>query len=319
MGARLARQNAARGASIGPAFDGRPQVTTLTPAIDDALVRRLVAAQFPRWASLPVTAVEPGGWDNRSFRLGETMIVRLPSAAAYAPQIEKEQRWLPKLCSFLPLEIPTPLAIGEPAQGYAWHWSIYRWIDGEVAARERISDLSDFARSLARFLIALQRIDPTGAPHAGPDNFHRGGSLRVYDAETRRAIALLRHDIDSAAATAVWEAASGTNWERSPVWIHGDVCAGNLLVREGRLSAVIDFGLLAVGDPACDLSIAWTLLDSESRRIFRAMLCFDADTWTRARGWTLWKALIVAGGGVATNAVDSAQSLRVVDVVLAES
>ena len=285
------------------------------PVIDGTLVRRMVAAQFPQWANLPVGPAVIG-WDNRSFRLGEHMIVRLPSAADYSLQVEKEHRWLPKLAPLLPLPIPTPLAIGAPADGYPWKWSIYRWIEGDTAAPERIADLSNFAASLAHFLIALQRIDTTDGPRPGPHNFHRGGSLTTYDAETRRAIALLKDKIDTKAATEVWEAALKTTWNRPPVWIHGDVSAGNLLVRAGRLSAVIDFGMLGVGDPACDLSIAWTLFSGESREAFRAMLPLDPGTWARGRAWTLWKALIVTAGLTETNAVEAARAWRVIDEVL---
>jgi len=286
------------------------------PVIDDTLVRRMVATQFPQWAHLPVRSAAVGGWDNRTFHLGEHMIARLPSAADYSVQVEKEHRWLPKLAPLLPLPIPTPVAIGEPAGGYPWRWSIYRWIEGDAAAPERIGDLRDFAASLAQFLIALQRIDPTDGPRPGPHNFCRGGSLTTYDAETRQAIALLKGKINTNAATEVWEAALETIWDRPPVWIHGDVSAGNLLVKAGRLSSVIDFELLGVGDPACDLSIAWTLFSGGSREAFRAMLPLDAGTWARGRAWTLWKALIVAAGLTETNAVEAARPWRVIDEAL---
>jgi aminoglycoside phosphotransferase (APT) family kinase protein len=265
-----------------------------------------------------VKAVEPGGWDNRSFRLGERMIVRLPSAAEYAVQVEKEHRWLPTLQPYLPLEIPTPIAIGNPAEGYPWKRSIYRWIEGDVANPERISNLSDCAGELARFLIALHEIDPTDGPWPGLHSFHRGGSLEIYDGQTRRAIAVLERVIDAEAATTAREAALAERWERAPVWIHGDICAANLLVRHGRLSAVIDFGMLAVGDPACDLAVAWTRLGGESREVFRTALGFDDGTWDRARGWTLWKAAIIAARLTETNASDREQSLRVIDEVLSD-
>jgi len=289
------------------------------PAIDHALVHCLVATQFPHWAGLPVRSADPGGWDNRTFLLGERMIVRLPSAAQYAMQVEKEQHWLPRLAPFLPLPIPTPLAIGEPSNGFPWRWSIYQWIEGDTATPTRIRDLNEFATSLAQFLIALQRIDSTGGPTPGPHNFYRGGSLKAYDDETRQAIAILEGSIDTEAATKVWEAGLETRWDLSPVWIHGDVSAGNLLVQEGRLSSVIDFGMLGVGDPACDLSIAWTLFGGESRRSFRAMLPLDSATWARGRAWTLWKALIAAAGLAATSAVEAARPLHVIDEVLEET
>ncbi|HUG26151.1 aminoglycoside phosphotransferase family protein [Piscinibacter sp.] len=292
------------------------EVDAEQPVIDDTLVRRLVSSQFPHWADLAVRPVAHGGWDNRTFHLGDQMVVRLPSAAHYAEQVEKEQRWLPRLAPSLPLPIPTPLAHGEPAEGYPWRWSIYRWIDGDTAAPERIADLRDFATQLAQFLFALQRIDPRGGPAPGPHNFHRGGALATYDAETRQAIALLQGKIDVGAATDVWEAALATSWCGSPVWIHGDAGLGNLLVRGGRLSAVIDFGNMGVGDPACDLSIAWTLFAGASRDAFREVLAIDADTWARGRAWTLWKALIVAAGLTNSNAVEAANPWRVIDGVL---
>ncbi len=286
--------------------------------IDDTLVRRLVATQFPQWKDLPVRPVALGGWDNRIFHLGEHMLVRMPSAADYAVKVEKEHRWLPRLAPLLPLPIPVPLAIGEPADGYPWKWSVYRWLEGETAASVHISDLRDFATSLAQFLIALQRIDPTDGPLPGPHNFYRGGALTTYDAETRQAIAALKGKIDVDAATDVWEGALETTWHGSPVWVHGDVTTGNLLVQEGRLSSVIDFGGLGVGDPACDLAIAWTLFRGESREVFRAMLPLDAGTWARGRAWTLWKALIIAAGLTDTNVVEAAQPWRIIDEVLVD-
>lgn len=288
------------------------------PAIDDTLVRRLVAMQFPQWASLPVRPVVDGGWDNRTFRLGEHMLARLPSAEAYAAQVEKEHRWLPMLAPLLPLAIPEPLALGEPGSGYRWQWSIYRWIDGLTALPERIVDLRACAVALGRFLATLHGIDPADGPPPGPHNFHRGGRLAIYDSETRQAIAALDGRIDVAGATEVWEAALATHWHGSPVWIHGDVSGGNLLVRDGRLSAVIDFGMLGVGDPACDLSIAWTLFEGESREAFRDMLPLDAGTWARGRAWTLWKALILAAGIAETNASDAARHWRIIGDVLAD-
>jgi len=285
--------------------------------IDASLVRRLVAAQFPQWAHLPIRPVEFGGWDNRTFQLGEQMTVRLPSAAAYARQVEKEQRWLPKLAPHLPLPIPVPLAMGQPGDGYPWHWSVYRWLDGEVATIEGIADLRQFALDLADFLVALYRVDATGGPAPGRHNFYRGGPLTVYDGETRQAIAALEGTIDTDAATAVWEDALAATWRGSPVWVHGDVAAGNLLVETGRLSAVIDFGSSGVGDPACDLAIAWTLFSGESREMFRAAIPLDEATWARGRGWTLWKALITLAALPGSDARAASTSRRIIDDVLA--
>ncbi len=286
--------------------------------IDAALVRRLISAQFPRWADLPVDPVEVGGWDNRTFRLGARMTVRLPSAAQYAPQVEKEHRWLPKLAPLLPLAVPVPLAKGVPTEGYPYPWSVYRWLKGETATLGRIADLRLFAISLAEFLNALRRMDPAGGPSPGWHNFFRGGPLTVYDAETRQAIAALDGRVDTEAALAAWEAALGAEWVGHPVWFHGDVAFGNLLVRNGRLSAVIDFGTSGVGDPACDLAIAWTLFRGESRGAFRATLGPDDATWARGRGWTLWKGLITLAEHIDTNPVMAEEARRVIDEVLAD-
>ena len=286
--------------------------------IDAALVRRLVAAQFPRWADLPVRPVEHDGWDNTTFRLGEDMSVRLPSAAPYAPQVEKEHRWLPKLAPLLPLPIPTPLAKGVPTVDYPFPWSVYRWLEGEPATVGTIRDTSEFATALALFLTALYRIDPAGGPSPGRHNFFRGGSLEVYDAETRQAIAALQGEIDAGAAGDVWEAALATTWLGPPVPFHGDVAAGNLLVRDGSLVAVIDFGTSGVGDPSCDLAIAWTLLEGEGRAAFRAVIGLDDATWARGRGWALWKALITLAGNVETNPPEAEMARRVIESVLAD-
>jgi aminoglycoside phosphotransferase (APT) family kinase protein len=260
--------------------------------IDEALVRRLVAAQFPAWAGLSVVRVEPGGWDNRTFRLGDAMAVRLPSARHYAAQVEKEQRWLPRLAPLLPLPIPAPLALGAPGEGYPWPWSIQRWLEGEDAATACAVALVPLASALGGFLTALQRIDAAGGPPPGPHNFWRGGPLAVYADEARAAIRALAGEIDAGTACAVLDAALASAWRGAPVWIHGDVAASNLLVEGGRLSAVIDFGCTGVGDPACDLAIAWTLFAGASRAAFRAALPLDAATWSRGRGWALWKAAI---------------------------
>lgn len=283
-----------------------------------ALVRRLIAEQFPQWVDLPIRPVAFAGWDNCTFHLGANMSVRLPSAQGYVAQVEKEHRWLPRLAPLLPLPIPVPLARGVPGAGYPWPWSVNRWLDGKPATIAPIADLPAFATALAQFLTALERIDATGGPAAGPHNFYRGGPLTVYDAETRQAIAALDGRIDAAAATAVWETALQATWHGSPVWVHGDVASGNLLVTEGRLSAVIDFGSSGVGDPACDLTIAWTFFSGESREAFRAGMPLDNATWARARGWALWKALITLVPILHTDPVKAAEPRRVIDAVLAE-
>jgi aminoglycoside phosphotransferase (APT) family kinase protein len=292
----------------------------MTDRFDPALftadnVSRLVASQFPQWANLPVREVSLQGWDNRTFRLGDELSVRLPSAAGYVPQIEKEHRWLPRLAPCLPLPIPVPLAKGQPAQGYPSEWSIYRWLPGEPVATACIPDLTRFASDLASFLGALYRIDPDDGPIAGPHSFYRGGPLSTYDAETRRSIDALRDEIDSNLATAIWEEALASTWQEPPVWVHGDVAVANLLVQDGRLSAVIDFGCSAVGDPACDTVIAWTFFSGSSREAFRNKLPVEPGAWTRGRGWALWKALILIAG---TDPIKAKDARRVLTEVLTD-
>ncbi|MEV8097245.1 aminoglycoside phosphotransferase family protein [Kitasatospora sp. NPDC085879] len=261
--------------------------------IDAALVTRLIAAQFPHWRDLPVTPVEVDGWDNRTYRLGAGMTVRLPTAAGYAPAVAKENRWLPRLAPALPVAVPPVLAVGEPGEGYPYPWSVRGWLPGGTADREPIPDLPAFAVQVADFLRALQACDPTGGPAAGAHSWYRGAPPAHYDAETRRCLAALDGEIDTALAAEVWEAALAAEWDGDPVWFHGDIAAGNLLVEAGRLTAVIDFGTSGVGDPACDLVIAWTLFSGDSREAFRrAVRRPDAD-WARARGWALWKSLLM--------------------------
>lgn len=261
--------------------------------IDAGLVRRLIAAQFPQWRDLPVRPVPVDGWDNRTYRLGDDMTVRLPTAAGYVPAVEKENTWLPRLAPHLPVPVPPVLGLGRPGEGYPHPWSIRGWLDGQTALTpDRIADLSAFAVDVGRFVLALQAVDPTGGPGAGAHSFHRGTPPGYYDAETRAALAALGDVVDTGRAAAVWEAALAADFPGPPVWFHGDLAGGNLLVVDGRLSAVLDFGTSGTGDPACDLVIAWTLFSADSRTAFRDTVAQPPSTWTRARGWALWKALI---------------------------
>ncbi|MCW8408977.1 aminoglycoside phosphotransferase family protein [Legionella sp. PATHC035] len=290
----------------------------MTVPIDVSLVHRLIQSQFPQWSALSIQPVEFSGWDNRTFHLGSEMTVRLPSDGFYALQVEKEQRWLPYLASHLSLPIPTPLAQGEPTEDYPWHWSIYRWIEGQSASIARIDEMNRFAADLAQFLLQLQGINARGGPLAGEHSFYRGGALSTYDAETQKAIKILRHQIDSGTLSSIWSKALSEAWLSAPVWVHGDIAPGNLLVKEGRLCAVIDFGQLAVGDPACDLVIAWTFFKAESREVFRKTLQLDQATWARARGWALWKALIVCARLPGTNPEDIDRSWKVIEELIAD-
>ncbi|TDD28437.1 aminoglycoside phosphotransferase family protein [Kribbella turkmenica] len=281
--------------------------------IDADLVRRLLADQFSQWADLPVAPVKIDGWDNRTYRLGAELTARLPTAESYTAAVHKEHQWLPVLAPALPVQIPEAVAKGEPGQGYPYHWAIRRWIDGETASPDTVTDLSGFARSIAKFVVALQACDATGGPGAGAHSFYRGAPPEYYHEETVGALDVIEGRIDTDLAREVWETALASSWDRPAVWFHGDIASGNLLVRDGRLSAVIDFGTSGVGDPACDLVIAYTFFSGDSRDTFRSAVAQDADTWARARGWALWKALITLAGD---RDVDINQ--RVIDEVLAD-
>src|SRR4029453_11671923 len=237
-----------------------PPPVSDAPRIDAALARRLIDSQFPQWSDLPIAAGECDGWDNRTFRLGSELTIRLPSGDWYAQQVDKEQRWLPVLAPQLPLQIPTPVARGEPDAGFPYAWSVYRWLDGELASKAPIGDVTGFAAALAGFLNALRRADAIDGPAPGQHNFFRGGPLATYEDEALQAIDTLGHEIPVDAVMRAWENAMAPSWDHEPVWLHGDVAAGNLLVRDGRLAAVIDFGGLGIGGRAWWVSPAGGVL-----------------------------------------------------------
>jgi aminoglycoside phosphotransferase (APT) family kinase protein len=252
--------------------------------IDVPLVRRLVAAQFPQWADLAVAPVESAGWDNTIFRLGSELAVRLPRRRVSAEHVSTEHQWLPVLAPQLPLPVPVPLGRGVPGGGYPWHWTVCPWLAGEVAALTSDTDLDRAAMSLAAFITSLQAIDPVG----GSVHEFRGLALAARDDNTRACAAVLQHSLDVGPALRVWAAALAVPpWAGQPVWMHGDLHPANLLVEDQELSGVLDFGLLGVGDPACDLMVAWTYLAADSRDVFRGALAADDTTWSRARGWAL--------------------------------
>ena len=276
---------------------------------DAALVARLLSAQFPQWADLPIEQVLSAGTDNALYRLGDDLVVRMPRIDWAIGDAEKEFRWLTRLAPFLPLAIPVPLAKGMPGEGYPYPWSVYRWLEGENATIECLGDPRQAAVDLAQFIAALQGIDTTGGPPSS-----RGEPLVHRDTETREAIAVLKSAIDTDAVTAVWDAAiTAPAWHGSPVWLHGDLQSGNLLAVQGRLNAVIDFGCLGVGDPACDVMAAWLYLSAATRDVFRAVLQVDDATWARGRGWALSVGLIALPyyqtsnpvlAGIARNAIN---------------
>ncbi|WP_309707433.1 aminoglycoside phosphotransferase family protein [Armatimonas sp.] len=283
---------------------------------DSALVSRLLATQFPQWAALPIKRVASSGTDNALYRLGDELVMRLPRVHWAVGQVEKEQQWLPKLAPHLSLAVPTPLAMGLPCAGYPWHWSVYRWLDGKNATLDSLSDPCQAAKTLAGFIRALQGCDATDGPAPGDHNSGRGEPLAKRDAAVRSALAKLNGRIDTDAATKAWETALQVPaWDNARVWLHGDLQSGNLLATDGQLSAVIDFGCLGVGDPACELIVGWNLFETDSRQVFRDALAIDDATWERGRGWALSMALIALPYYWDTNPSIVQVSLRTLDEV----
>lgn len=255
------------------------------------VVTCLIREQVPELAGQPVRPVDVDGWDNSSFRVGQTHLARLPTGEVYAQAVAKEHRWLPILARQLPVAVPEPIRLGRPGCGYPWPWSVYRWLPGEPASTDPIDDLEAFARDIAIFLTALHRISTVGGPEAGEQSFGRGGPLQMYDAEVHTYLSHLPPDIDADQVLSWWREALSSPYSGEPRWFHGDMAPSNLLVRDGRLSAAIDFGTCGTGDPACDLVLAWTFFDDTARRTFRQHLGLDDGAWRRAGAWALWKAL----------------------------
>lgn len=285
--------------------------------IDADLVTRTLAEQAPQWARLPIRPVPVDGWDNRTYRLGDDLVVRLPTAPGYAAAVDKEDRWLPVLAPLLPLAVPVPVLRGRPGQGYPHPWSVRRWIDGETVPSGPVDDVR-LAEDLAGFLRELRAVPPGSGPLAGEHSSYRGSPPGHYEVDTRSALDALAGVVDVVAAQQVWQDAVSTRRSGPPQWFHGDIAWGNLLVGDGRLRAVIDFGTCGVGDPACDLVIAWTTFTGVAREAFRRALPDEGASWTRARGWALWKALITLEADVRSDRPPDPEQRRVVEAVLAD-
>jgi aminoglycoside phosphotransferase (APT) family kinase protein len=280
---------------------------------DVALVRALLAEQFPEWAELALEPVSTSGTVNALCRLGEDLVVRLPrNRGSRSGDLDRELHWLPVLAPLLPVAVPAPLARGMPANGYPWEWGVYRWIEGENPVPGEVADT--LAEDLVRFVETLHRVDLAEGPPSG-----RGSSLAAFDEATRAAIAALEGELDTDAATAAWDAALTTpDWPHPPVWTHGDLMPGNLLVRDGRLTAVIDWGGVGLGDPAVDLMPAWNLLPAAERPAFRAALGVDDATWVRGRAWALWSGLVAQPYYKDTNPAFVANARHTVGEILTE-
>ncbi|MGI8697333.1 MAG: aminoglycoside phosphotransferase family protein [Mycobacteriales bacterium] len=295
---------------------GAPKMHAGEIETDIALVRRLLAAQFPHWADLPIDAVASYGTDHDIYRLGDHLAARLPRIGWATAQAAKEAEWLPRLARHLPLALPVQLAMGQPAEGYPFDWSVYQWLPG-VNANGTIDDLDRAAVDLAAFVNALRQVDTTGAPPRPPHG--RGGPLVEGDGQVRRSIAQLGDRIDGDASLRSWgESLGAPAWDSTEVWVHGDLLPGNLLVVDGRLSAVIDFGGLNVGDPACDLQPAWNVFAADSCMRFRAELGVDDASWLRGRGWALYQAVTALAYYWDTNPGMIRQASRALAQVLAD-
>lgn len=280
---------------------------------DAALVHRLLAAQFPAWAELPVEPVGSHGTVNAIYRLGADLAVRLPRIEGGSKDVATEHRWLPRLAEHLPFPVPVPLAAGVPAEGYPWSWSVCRWIDGDNPAAG--SGGAGFAADIAEFVLALRRADTTDAPPA-----YRSEPLAARDTATREALDALDGVIDTTAAAGVWSDALRAPDQQGPaVWVHGDLQPGNVLVSGGRLSAVIDFGCMGLADPAVDLIAGWYLLPAGARRVFRTEVGADGAEWARGRGWALSVALMELSYYRTSNPVMATTARHVIGEILAEA
>ncbi|MBK2125506.1 aminoglycoside phosphotransferase family protein [Fangia hongkongensis] len=255
------------------------------------LAKKLIATQFPEYSHLNITEVEVQGHDNRTYRIGDDMLIRMPTTEAYALKVPIEQALLPQLAKQLSVAISEPIKMGLPSDDYPYPFSIYKWLNGESANHLTLSykALAHIASALANFLTELQAIINIKGPSPGQHNWWRGDHISVYDKGAKEQIASLRDIIDADHALDLWEKACATKWENTPVWIHGDFASGNILIKNNKLSGIIDFGGTALGDPACDLVIAWTFLKGNSRKIFQDAIALDNDTWLRAKAWALWK------------------------------
>jgi aminoglycoside phosphotransferase (APT) family kinase protein len=280
--------------------------------IDAQLVARLVAGQFPELADLPIRAVQSTGTVNAIYRIGDALYARLPRLAAWAESLDNELRWLPRLAGGLSLRIPEPVASGRPGGGYPFPWAIYRWLDGEPYADELVSDEPQAARDLARFVLELRQTAPEEGRPAGRR------PLRELDAVTREAIESARGAIDAGAVTEAWEEAlEARPWNGRRSWIHADLLRPNLLVRHGRIAAVIDFGGAGRGDPATDVIAAWAVFGPAGRRAYREALAVDEDAWARARGIALHQAVLIVPYYAETNPRFAAMARRTIAQILA--
>ncbi len=264
--------------------------------IDKSLVEQLISQQFPHLGNLPVSPINKQGWDNRTFRLGNKLAVRMPSGASYANAVQKEASALAALAPHLSVAIPEVAAIGEPSELFPLPWSIRPWIAGETLEDAKGVDRKNLAATLGATLVELRSVPIDNGPYAGKLSFFRGCHPSVYGEEVVQSLDILSDKTDAAQCLEIWQGAVTSIWTAEPVWFHGDVAAGNILVNDNAMIALIDFGTCGIGDPACDFVMAWTYFDAVERQHFRQAAEIKDGTWQRAKGWALWKALVSLSG-----------------------
>ncbi len=262
--------------------------------IDVTLAHRLLAEQLPAYLALPLRRVASGGTDNAVFRLGDNLALRMPLQPGAVGGLLKEVRWLPVVAPHLSLDVPEVVTTGGPGAGYPFPWTVVRWLAGDDALTGHLDSMHETAQALGHFVAELQGIDIADAPWPGSEGFVRGLPLVGRDAAFRANLAQCEGLLDVERVAQVWDdALAAPDWRGPPVWLHADLLPGNLLVRGGRLAGVLDFGAMATGDPAYDVTPAWHVLDRASRPVFREIVGADDATWRRARG------LVVSGGVIA--------------------
>lgn len=282
------------------------------------IIKTLIQQQASEYVSLPLSPVDKMGHDNYTWMLGDTMTVRLPTGKEYAMQAQKEQRWLPYLQKGVSLQIPRLIKSGNPCSSFEYSWGIYQWLEGESLDSCKDMDACNVAIDLAVFLKELHNIDCHDGPMSGAHNFYRGGALDTYHQEVVDAIEHLESYFNKESVLAIWSLALSSSWQKEPVWVHGDLVPSNMLANKQRLVAIIDFGVLGIGDPACDLAMYWTYFKGNSRKVFKEQLDLDQDTWNRGRGWVLWKALITFDSYVDKTTKEALIIKQVIDDILNE-
>ena len=282
--------------------------------IDAQLVQRLLAIQFPKWAKLPIKQVVSAGTNNALYKLGEDMVVRLPRIESAVKHIDTERTWLPRLAPQLPVAVPLPLGLGTASEGFPWPWTIYTWLDGVNPEADHLVEPGLLAQDIADFILAMQKVELLDGPPA-----RRGEPLQTQNLQVRQALIALEGVIDTGAATKTWkECLKLPAWYKPPVWVHGDLMPGNLLIVSNRLSAVVDFEGVGMGDPACDLIVAWNLLPANVRDDFRNTVSVDDATWERGKGWAFSMAIIQLPYYKDTNPIMAANARYVIGEVLAD-